>query len=374
MYTHDEQWQDAIDAFATAARAAGMKESTVLQRVKHVRRFAVWTERAPWQVDYEHYRAWIDGLTCQRNTVLAHRTSLRSFYRWAHGASKIAADPTDEPSFVTKRLPVPEAWDEPIRAWRSYMRAQGMPETTVQTRVSQMRRFARDRASLDPMSATLDDLAEWMASKNWSAATRRGHRSGLRMFYAWAKQTGRMSTNPAKRLASVKSQRYAARPAAELDIKLAYARADRRTQLALRLAADLGLRCAEASVVHSRDLIDRGGTLSLVVHGKGQKTRVLPLSPALATMLRAAPEGFLFPGQVNGHISSHYLGKLVSRALPTGVTMHMLRHRFATQAYNVDRDVFTVQQLLGHASPTTTQGYVQVHEDHMRRLVEAVAS
>jgi site-specific recombinase XerD len=52
--------------------------------------------------------------------------------------------------------------------------------------------------------------------------------------------------------------------------------------------------------------------------------------------------------------------------------MHALRHRFATKAYNIDRDVFTVQQLLGHASPETTQRYVQVSDINMRRLVEAV--
>ncbi|RQP09081.1 MAG: integrase [Microbacteriaceae bacterium] len=224
------------------------------------------------------------------------------------------------------------------------------------------------------MSATLDDLVEWLAEKNWSPETRRAHRSAVRTFYAWAKETGRVRKNPAAKLPVVRARRPAARPAAEYDITMAYAKADRRQRLAIRLAADLGLRCAEAAVVHTRDLVERDGRFSLIVHGKGQKMRVLPLTDSLAGALRAAPEGYLFPGKVNGHISPHHLGKLVSSVLPAGVTMHMLRHRFATLAYNVDRDVFTVQQLLGHASPTTTQGYVQIHEDHMRRLVEAVAS
>ncbi|MDQ2740537.1 MAG: site-specific integrase, partial [Actinomycetota bacterium] len=58
---------------------------------------------------------------------------------------------------------------------------------------------------------------------------------------------------------------------------------------------------------------------------------------------------------------------------PDQWTMHSLRHRFASRAYAVDRDVLTVQDLLGHASPATTQRYVQLPDDAKRRLIEAVA-
>ena len=93
----------------------------------------------------------------------------------------------------------------------------------------------------------------------------------------------------------------------------------------------------------------------------------------LAMLLRRQPEGWLFPGNYNGHLSPRYVGTLISRLLPAGVTMHALRHRFATRAYSVNRDVFAVQQLLGHASPATTRRYVQLQDSVMRQLVEAVA-
>ena len=54
--------------------------------------------------------------------------------------------------------------------------------------------------------------------------------------------------------------------------------------------------------------------------------------------------------------------------------MHGLRHRFATMAYQTDRDVFTLQAMLGHASPETTRRYVQVPSDAMRRMVENVSA
>ena len=100
----------------------------------------------------------------------------------------------------------------------------------------------------------------------------------------------------------------------------------------------------------------------------------------LARSLRTLPEGYVFPGRIvekqrhsyAGRMSARYMGKKVKELLPDGVTMHALRHRFATRVYNHNRDVFTVQKLLGHASAATTQRYVQVSDERMRALVEAV--
>lgn len=54
-------------------------------------------------------------------------------------------------------------------------------------------------------------------------------------------------------------------------------------------------------------------------------------------------------------------------------TPHPLRHRFATRAYAVDRDLLAVQTLLGHASPVTTRRYVAVPDESLRRTVLSVA-
>jgi len=144
-------------------------------------------------------------------------------------------------------------------------------------------------------------------------------------------------------------------------------------RLALRLAGELGMRCAEVAQVHARDLTQSDDGWQLLVHGKGAKQRWLPVPDHLAHLLRAH-EGYVFPGGDNGHVSSIWLGKRISALLPEGVTMHALRHRFATKAYNIDRDVFAVQQLLGHASPSTTQRYVLVNDASRRRLVDAVSA
>lgn len=141
----------------------------------------------------------------------------------------------------------------------------------------------------------------------------------------------------------------------------------------LRLAAEVGMRRAEVAVGHSRDIFEDLGGHSLTAHGKGGKARDLPLPPGLAAQLMALPAGYFFPGSDAGHLSPRWVGKLVTLLLPDDLTMHTLRHRFATRAYAVDKDVFVVQELLGHASPATTRRYVQVPREGLRRTVLAVA-
>jgi site-specific recombinase XerD len=373
-YTVDARWADAVAAFVVAQRAADRSADTIARRVKQVERFARETGISPWHATREDVRGWVDNLAMARSTRMAHRDSLRAFYRWALVSRRTSEDPTEEPSQRLRRLEASPAWETELTAYRAAMRAAGRPESTVQVRMSQLRRFARENASLEPLSVTLDDLLEWLGTKRWAAETRRAQRSAFRSFYSWAKATGRITKNPAKKMPVIAKGQPHARPALDSDYTLALTKASKRERLALRLAAEMGLRCAEVASVHGRDVSGSAGTWSLTVHGKGNKIRVLPLRDDLAGALRTAGDGFVFPGQWEGHLSPHYLGKLISALLPAGVTMHMLRHRFATKAYDVDRDVFSVQQLLGHASPATTQGYVQLSDSSLRRLVDAVAA
>lgn len=108
-----------------------------------------------------------------------------------------------------------------------------------------------------------------------------------------------------------------------------------------------------------RGLEDRGAGPVLRVVGKGGHVRVVPVPPRIAARIREAP-GWVFPGAVGGHISAGWLGKLMSRALPAGVTPHQLRHSYGTRAYSSTGDLLAVQHLLGHSTPSTTQVYVQV--------------
>ncbi|PPH23434.1 integrase [Rathayibacter sp. AY1C4] len=314
----------------------------------------------------------IDGYA--DNSIRTKRSSLRAFFHWSYKTGRTAVDPSAEPSSRHSELPPPPAWIPELAAFRSYLRGIGRTEETIRTRTNAVRRFARENPSLTPWAVTLDDLVDWMGAHRWAPETRKLHRDAFKAFYRWAVDTERTISDPASRLPVVRGG--ASQPAIVLDdaYALALVKADSRERLALRLGAELGLRRGEAVQVHSRDLVQTHEGWALTVHGKGRKVRQLPLTPSLATILREAPQGWAFPGGDRGHLSAAWMGHLVSQLLPVGVSMHALRHRFATRAYGVDRDVFAVQQLLGHSSPQTTQRYVRVSDSSLRRLVEAVGS
>ncbi len=132
-----------------------------------------------------------------------------------------------------------------------------------------------------------------------------------------------------------------------------------------------GLRRSEIAQVHSRDIVPDLVGLSVRVVGKGGKTRVIPLHPALADALRGR-EGFLFPGKIDGHISGDRVGHLLTRALGGGWSGHTLRHRFATQTYAHGHDLFATQRLLGHSQPQTTLRYTQLEDDSLRAAIHGL--
>jgi integrase len=138
----------------------------------------------------------------------------------------------------------------------------------------------------------------------------------------------------------------------------------------LRLANELGMRRGEVAQVHpEQDLVQDLVGWALVVHGKGSRKRVLPLPDDLASLLRSAPSGYLFPSPMGGHLSPHWVGTLVSRALADGTTMHQLRHLCATEVHEQTHDLRLVQTLLGHASVATTQRYIAVDDSKVREAI-----
>lgn len=316
---------------------------------------------------------WAEGREVEESTRATIRDSGRAFFRWAFEAGLIRSNPLAESHRCTPRR-APDSWESHVVAWERQLRGIGRLPSTVQQLGRCVRKFARDNAPVGPWEITTDDILEWFAANAWARETVRLRRSAIRNFYKWARQTRRCKKNPAKNLPVVPMIRGVPRPAAEDDVQAAARSAANRERLAIELAAGLGLRCGELATLHLNDLRERDGRWWLRVHGKGSRERLLPVPENLVTALRARGSGFIFPGQVRGHISPSYLSKRVNAALPDGVTLHQLRHRFATVAYEQTKDTFAVQKLLGHASPSTTQVYVAVSDYSLAAAVDAVAS
>lgn len=267
-------------------------------------------------------------------------------------------------------------WVDGLAAWRVVLLAAGRSPSTVSTRSDHVARASRALGG-SPWSVTEADLLGWVSGQSWSTETRRSVYASLRSFWSWAVASGRCEVSPAAVLPAVRAGAALPRPTPERAYRAALRAADGRGRLILRLAAECGLRRAEISQVHARDLVEDLAGWSLVVHGKGGRLREVPMMDDLARTVRAqlmATGGWLLPGDDDGHLSPRYVGILASRLLPDGWTLHTLRHRCASIAYAAERDLLGVQQLLGHASVATTQRYVRVPSDAVRRAVANAAA
>lgn len=256
--------------------------------------------------------------------------------------------------------------------YATYCRAAGMRPGTIRLRIMWLRRAARD---FDLTAATTGDLLTWLSSAEWAPETRKSARNALRSFYGWADEFEILPKNPALKLPAVRVPSGVPRPAPTDRLQSALESASQRDALILSLAAFAGLRRSEIAMLRW-DAVTWAG---LRVNGKGGRVRTVPLLPQLAGLLHAERERrergafgtgyrfavdpfspYVFPGRVGEHMSPFTIGDVLSSALGEGWTGHTLRHRFATLAYGVDRDLLTVQQLLGHSKPETTSRYVAV--------------
>jgi integrase/recombinase XerD len=141
-------------------------------------------------------------------------------------------------------------------------------------------------------------------------------------------------------------------------------------RLILQTTYACGLRASEVLSLRVAD-IDSSRMLLWVRQGKGNKDRGVPLSPALLEALRAhwqrlRPTTWLFPGQTaTGQRSLEALQRVVRRAvLAAGftkkVSLHTLRHSYATHLLEAGVDVVTIQRLLGHRDLQTTARYLHL--------------
>lgn len=267
-------------------------------------------------------------------------------------------------------MDAPASWRDDVEGWAVAQRAAGRSSETIALRRYHLTRLATWAAPRRPEDLTLDDLLHWLGERDWSRETLRSYRASVRGFYRWAVATGRVAVDPAAGLPPVAPAQPRPRPAPPTAVVTALREADQRVWLMIRLGVEVGLRRGEVARVHSRDVLDDLGGWSLRVHGKGARERTVPLPDSLARALRRLPEGYAFPGADDGHLSARWVGRLVSRMLPEGVTMHALRHLCATELHDEHRDLRAVQRLLGHASVATTERYVAVRDETVRRMVD----
>ncbi len=247
---------------------------------------------------------------------------------------------------------------EILRGWRAELEAAGRAKGTISLRLSHARRCI-EAVGKPVRQIRRRDVVKWLAEQSWGPQGRRSARESLRLFWRWMYTEGYVSEDVTEELPPVQLPRAVPKPVPDVYIMEAIRSAPPHIQLAIEIMATCGLRRTECAQVRACDVEPVGQGWCLRVVGKGGHERLVPCPPHLARKI-AARGGWVFPGGQDGHISPGYLGKRISRYLPTGYTPHKLRHRYATVAYSDSHDLRAVQMLLGHATVSTTQVYAAV--------------
>ncbi|SEP13845.1 integrase/recombinase XerC [Salinihabitans flavidus] len=227
------------------------------------------------------------------------------------------------------------------------------------------------------------DMRAWMAKTRGEGVGSRSlarKLSAVKSFYRWL--ADREGADPTAVLSAraPKFTRKLPRPLAEdaaravigaVDLQSRQGWAGARDVAVVTLLYGCGLRISEALSLNRRDApLPR----SLRITGKGGKERMVPVIPAarnaVDAYLRLCPfEGDdaapLFVGARGGRLNARTVQKVMQQTrallgLPASATPHALRHSFATHLLSAGGDLRAIQELLGHASLSTTQAYTAV--------------
>jgi site-specific recombinase XerD len=284
------------------------------------------------------------------------------------------------------------AWREALALFDADLRRRGMAEKTRRAYGVDLGQFALwcTAQSLEPDAVGPKDLRRYAAvlsARDAVAATVARKLASLRAFYRALREHGRVAHNPADLIPSPKRPRTlpkVLRPdelAVLLDRIPASTPLEQRDRALFEVAYACGLR-AEELVNLDVASVDFDAE-QLRVEGKGSKTRIVPAGePALRALARylerarpalAAGDGepALFLSKSGRRLSTSDVRRRLrvwarQAAMQGGISPHALRHSFATHLLEGGADLRAIQELLGHASISTTQIYTRVESARLK--------
>ncbi len=288
-------------------------------------------------------------------------------------------------------------WEEAVASYDRDLRARSMAERTRRAYgvdLGQFVEWAGERG-LEVGEVRHRDVRRYgagLSSAGAAPATVARKLAAIRGLYDFLVRTERVGHNPAELVSSPKREDKLPRVLTGEQVRALLERIPARTPLELRdramleLAYSCGLRCEEIVNLH-RDSFDFE-TERLRVLGKGSKERLLPVGePAQRALRRYLERGrhalatdpresALFVSKSGRRLSpsdvTRRLGLWVREAaLSAGVSPHSLRHSFATHLLEGGADLRVIQELLGHASISTTQVYTRVDAARLREAYAA---
>jgi len=267
---------------------------------------------------------------------------------------------------VTRKDP-----DDPlVVAYRVWMETvQHTPHNTVKARLRALRTLPH------PSTATREEVEAWWESRaGLSPSTRQGDLAHLRGFYRWARIWEHRDDDPTIRLTSPKVPQRLPHPATRSEVAHLMKVLDGDMRRAVALGAYAGCRVEEAALADWADADME--TRRLLIHGKGQKDRLVALGAPLYDAIGPhRPAGNIVTAGAHVY-TANTLQRQVNRAIKdAGVTgtFHWLRHRAGTVALAATGgNLLAVARFLGHASVTTTAGYAATSDEDLDVIAEAL--
>jgi site-specific recombinase XerD len=290
---------------------------------------------------------------------------------------------------LTKKTPTPQeaSWAAGLGAFDDWQRARGMGEKTRRAYgvdLGQLGEWAAGRG-LRPKDVSHRDLRRFAAvlGENGAAKSTVARKlAAIRSFYRHLVERGELDNNPADLVPSPKKDAYlpqvlkAGEVADLLERIPASTPLDLRDRAMFELAYAAGLRAEELTLLDVASADPDGEQVR--VEGKGGRTRFVPVGEhawrALdrylsrgRTALDCGESDALFLSKSGKRLStSDVRRRLKLQARLVGISPHTLRHSFATHLLEGGADLRTIQELLGHASISTTQTYTRVESKRLR--------
>ena len=294
--------------------------------------------------------------------------------------------------------------DQVVVAWLEHLTTErGHSENTYRSYARDAEQFQLHIARYFGQSPLLKDLDEintrtfrsFMAARRDQGASSRSLArtlSALRSFFRWLEAEELLRNRAILQVTMPKVPRSLPRPLTEIKAKdIVEARTERdldwvaaRDNAVLLLLYGAGLRISEAlSILVSERPEPNRNTIRII--GKGNKERLVPVLPITIDAIEAyvelcpyplEPEDPLFVGVKGGPLSPRIIQLAVAKlretlGLPHNATPHTLRHSFATHLLSAGADLRQIQELLGHASLSTTQSYTEVERDRLLAVYDA---
>ncbi|HXG58342.1 MAG TPA: tyrosine recombinase XerC [Thermoanaerobaculia bacterium] len=243
--------------------------------------------------------------------------------------------------------------------------------------------LARDQLDLRQVDhLAIRSYLAHLGRRKLSRASMARHLSALRSFFRFLVREGVVEGNAARSVATPKKEKQLPAVMQPADVALLLEQADVSTPLGVRDRAWLellyasGLRISELVGIDLDDLELRARLVK--VHGKGSKERIVPFGSKAEEALRAwlpvrgdlvddAEEQALFVNYRGERITARSVRRLFEgyvrdASLRAGISPHTMRHSFATHLLNAGADLRAIQELLGHASLSTTQKYTHLND------------